>query len=1019
MGSLEPLGLPQALYQQVRLSKTTIAVKSDEQTLTFEELHLKALYLAHQILSKGLPVQSPIAVLSPRGINHIMSQVAVIYAGGYCVPLDIRQPDGYLDKLLSRLRCRLVITDPERQERLSQYDHLVANHEEISTQYQAQTAETVISSNGPDALTHIFHTSGTTGTPKAVQLQAEGLMSRAYQGIHPIMRGERFAQVSNITFDASLLDIWVPLLGGATVVIIPQDVLLDPKAFCKRLRSEMIDTMFLTSALLTSTANVVPKAFATIRTLMTGGEVMNMQTIKTIFENGPPQRLYNIYGPTETTIYCLYHLVLHSDVKANSVPLGRTVPNITVHVVDENLQPVARGEVGELLVQGSGVSRGYAEDPEKTAKAFVHAPHLADTTLYRTGDLMRVNEAGLYEFIGRRDNQVKIRGQRIELEAVEHLLRETGLVLDAAVLKVQPEDSTVGAILLAYVIPSSDTTNANTIVREFVQRTPHMVPRIEFIDAFPLGPTGKVDRKRLEKQYLEKMAKVARSASLCKTGQVPRKSSYPEILVHLEALWLEILRLPVAGLDPSDDFFYIGGTSLQAATLVARVRQAFAVELQSAELYEYSTLDALARLILALQTGTQSDDGHEKLEAVWKQDGELGKNLMPIGGTVPDWKAPGEGRVFLTGVTGFVGAFLLYELLKMPQVSRVACLIRAKDTTAGLARLRKNLDKYRIELEPGMEKRILIVPGDFAQPYLGLTPDEYDLFAGWASVVFHLGAQVNYVQPYSTHRNANVIGTLRMLEFANYQRPKMLHYSSSIAAYGPSGFVLGAKYLAEDERPREYMRALHYDTGYSQSQMVAECVVWNAIDNGLPVAIYRPGFVLGHSKSGISNPDDFVGRLFSSCLAMGSYPVLPAQRKEFIPVDFVVGALLHIAANPARLGHAYNLVQPRREAAIDLITTFEMLDSLTPLKMKPLPYSKWVERFSFKTQDPLHPLMPMLREKVLGELTRWEVQEQMATFGVDNLREALQDAPDVLNTEPMSILFKQYIRQWLPEGYRT
>ncbi|KAL1964793.1 hypothetical protein VTN77DRAFT_6660 [Rasamsonia byssochlamydoides] len=426
-------------------------------------------------------------------------------------------------------------------------------------------------------------------------------------------------------------------------------------------------------------------------------------------------------------------------------------------------------------------------------------------------------------------------------------------------------------------------------MQAYTKLAPHiMVPRIELMDELPLNSNGKFDRKKLAAQYLERVtqAKSLKGPSLDAAMENNTES-------YLQKIWLEILGLPLEKLEPTDNFFLMGGTSLQVASLVARIQRSFGVELRAAALYQHPTLEDLSRLIDTLKKGVEWREGTQEKDILLR-DSELGKDLKPIAGQLPDWRSQLEGRVFMTGATGFMGAFLLAELLALPQTKTVACLVRAKDAAMARVRVNKTLEKYGLCLGPEEEKKLYVLPGDFAQSDLGLGQEQYDYFAQWASVVFHLGAQVNYVQPYSTHRDANVLGTLHMLRFANHKRPKALHYSSSIAAYGPTGFVTGATYLPEDEKPAAHLAALAYDTGYSQSQYVAEAVVWNAVENGLPVAIYRPGFVVGHSKTGIGNPDDFVGRLIASCIRMGCYPLLPKQHKEFIPVDFVVSAMLHI-----------------------------------------------------------------------------------------------------------------------------
>ncbi|KAL9627021.1 MAG: hypothetical protein Q9164_007729, partial [Protoblastenia rupestris] len=352
-------------------------------------------------------------------------------------------------------------------------------------------------------------------------------------------------------------------------------------------------------------------------------------------------------------------------------------------------------------------------------------------------------------------------------------------------------------------------------------------------------------------------------------------------------------------------------------------------------------------------------------------------------------------------------AFLLAELLALPETSAVACLVRANDEDTGLLRIKDTLKKYGLSLSPVQEEKIVALPGDVALSDLGLGWEQYQFYSAYASVVFHLAAQVNFVQPYSTHRSPNVLGTLNMIRFCNNKRLKGLHYASSISAYGPTGLVTGATHLAEDEKPAAHLAALSYDTGYAQSQYVAEMVVWNAIENGLPITIYRPGYVLGHTKTGVVNPYDFFGRVVASCMRMGSYPVLASQREDFVPVDFVASALLHIASGRDNHGHAYNLVHVDPTTSIDLPTSFEIINKIglkTP--MRGIAYSEWLNNVLKASNDPLRPLAPMLEEKVLGNRTRWEMQQGMPVFGTENLRRALATCPKLLQPPSIPSVFE-------------
>jgi thioester reductase-like protein len=683
---------------------------------------------------------------------------------------------------------------------------------------------------------------------------------------------------------------------------------------------------------------------------------------------------------------------------------------VQTFLVDENLMPVKPGVIGELLVAGAGVAGGYIGEPEKTAKSFVSLPHLPLKSnqgvgrIYRTGDLMRMNEAGVYYYVGRRDSQVKIRGQRVEIEALESNLLGTKLVSAAAVIKITPKGVGRSPFLVAFCIPISPCITVAAITKEYVERYSHLiVPRIELMGSLPLKTSGKTDRRELERRYLAKIE------DSCMASR-PAGKDVSNVEDKLKSLCIEALSLPTKGFEPDDDFMAMGANSLMVATLLSRINCTFGVSLRASMLYENKTLRSLTNLLENIRDKSM-ELINESEQELWLQDAQLGQHLEPLPGTVVDWQDDSEGRIFLTGATGFVGAFFLAELLRMPTVKMVACLIRANDKAAARLRLENSLRKYQIYSD--LDK-VVVVPGSFGEANLGLNRRDYDYYAEWASVVFHLGAKVSYVAPYSSHRMDNVVGTCNILKFANHKRLKATHYTSTIAVYGPTGLVTGTKFVHEDERPASHLTALHYDTGYAQSQYVAEAIVWNAIDNGLPVAIYRPGFVLGHSKTGVCNPDDFVGRVFASCMETGCYPLLPNQRKEFIPVDYIVGAMLHISKSKDNLGHAYNLVHPDKQHAIDMCTSFNLLKSICPYPMHGVTYAKWVQSLSLRPNDPLYPLVPMLKEKVLGERTRWEVYENMVEYGRENLHNALKDAPEILACDPVAQLFGRYLRSWLP-----
>lgn len=823
----------------------------------------------------------------------------------------------------------------------------------------------------------------------------------------PLYADDVIAAISNPTFDASLFEIWGALLNKATLVIFSKQEVVDPSALREGLRVNRITSLCITTALFNLTAMACPDAFKGLRNVLVGGEAANAHAMRQVLHHSAPGNLRNAYGPTENTTYSLSYEITHELNGHVSVSIGSAIDNTQAYILDDDFRPVQGETEGELFLGGDGLARGYWNQAELTAQRFVSVslePGKEAVRLYRTGDLARFRPDGMVDFLGRRDHQVKVHGYRIELEEIEAVLLDTGALKAAVADVIRPDSGLAEPYLLAYVVPA-DPARFDPVGMgvHLAERLPdYMLPRIEQVDVIPLNPNGKADRAALRARRVRQRQN---AQPACQAGDT--------LQAQLAHIWRTALDLGQVG--PHDNFFESGGTSLKAARLVLEIGRELDLVLPVQALYEHATLEGLTQY---LRDRRERGAGLEPVDdiAPMKADALLAERLIPLEGPVIDWTAAQEGRVFVTGVTGFLGAFFLSDLLTQAPVKQVACLVRADGVQQGLARIRANMQEYGLWSED-YAQRLRVHCGNLADPFLGLEEHLYAELAQWASVVFHLGAHVNYTQPYAAHRPGNVHGTLHILHFANTARRKPLHYVSSIAAYGPTGFFTRIQHLRENEPLKPHLYALKYDMGYSQSQWVAEQLIWTAKNKGVPVAVYRPGFIMGDSRRGHGKTKDFVARLIKGCVMLGAYPVLPDQSKEFISVDFVSHALLAIAKDPANLGRAYHLVPQDDEQAVDLHGLFNLLGQFG-YPLQALPYSDWVARLEqdrFLQENPLLPLLPMLKEPVYGELTRWELYEGMPRYRSDNVRSVL--GPGVRSGTLDADLLKQYLDSWEQRGF--
>jgi amino acid adenylation domain-containing protein len=564
---------------QVRERPDAVALVWGEAELTYQELSARANRLAHHLVGRGVGPEARVGVMLERGPELVVAILAVLKAGGAYVPLDPAYPAERLRLMLDDSGVRVLLSRSDLAGVVDTGDLDVVHLDRSAEAIASESIEAPRVKATAENLAYIVYTSGSTGRPKGVMVGHRQVVQLVVETDYVQLRpGDRVAQASNAGFDALTFEVWGAFLNGATLVGIPQDVLISPPALRQALRDERISTIFLTTALVNQLSNEEPDIFAPVREVLFGGQAVDADSVRRLLKAGRPRRLLHMYGPTETTTFCLYEEVEHVAEDALSVPLGHATGNQRIYLLDGALTPVPRGVPGEAFVGGVGVARGYLDRPGLTAERFVPDPFSGEpgARMYRTGDRMRWRGERKLEFVGRLDEQVKIRGFRIEPGEIEAVLSAHAEVREARV--IVSEDARGEKRLVAYVVGGVEADE----LREHVRRTlpDYMVPAaFVVLEALPLTPNGKLDRKALPAPELAS-AEAAYVAPRTPTEEV------------LAGVWAEMLGRERVGAEES--FFDLGGHSLLATRVAARVRQAFGVELPLRAIFERSVLSDLA-----------------------------------------------------------------------------------------------------------------------------------------------------------------------------------------------------------------------------------------------------------------------------------------------------------------------------------------------------------------------------------------------------------------------------------------
>jgi amino acid adenylation domain-containing protein len=591
--------VPQIFEKQVSLTPDAVAAQYGKETITYRELNARANQLAHYLAAQRLGEGSLAGVYMDRSIDMIVAFLAILKAGAAYVPLDLSYPTERLAFMIADTRMPLILTDSAHAGNLPDSAESGANVIRLDLEranIQSQPRQLPPNKTAGDSLAYVIYTSGSTGQPKGVPIPHRGITRLVLNTDYvQIQTTDRIAQASNASFDAATFEIWGALLNGARVVGIPRNTTLSPSDFAAALRSERISILFLTTALFNQLAREAPGAFATLGTVLFGGEAVDPKWVRAVIESGAPERLLHVYGPTENTTFSTWHLVTDVDEEDSTVPIGKPIANSSLYILDPAGHPVPAGIAGEIHVGGDGLAAGYWQRPELSAERFtpnrfrpVRAPGLQvaepGALLYRTGDLGRFDSDGNVEFLGRVDHQVKLRGFRIELGEIESLLARHEHVANCVVML--REDVPGDKRLVAYVIPKGEAPDIAELRAHLRTQLPdYMLPSaFVFMESFPLTPNEKIDRKALPVPDQKR-------SMLNKSFIAPRDA----IEQQLTKIWEKVLGVQPIGI--ADNFFELGGHSLLAVRVFAQIEKILNKKLPLATLFRAPTVEGMAAIL--------------------------------------------------------------------------------------------------------------------------------------------------------------------------------------------------------------------------------------------------------------------------------------------------------------------------------------------------------------------------------------------------------------------------------------
>lgn len=865
---------------QVRKSPNKTAFRSSNRILTYAELNQKSNILANYLIRNyDIGSEKIVGIVASRSEWYLISILGIMKAGGAYLPIDVDLPVKRKQQIIDEVNPELLIVESKIFVDAMDLGIKYFSVDLLLSSLEANVTNPIRQDFGLNSLAYIIYTSGSTGVPKGIMIEHRGLLNLCNWHIDQYKLNSKSvgAMFSGISFDGSVWEIFPYLLsGGSLVPIIDNYMRYDVTTLCQFIIENEITHIYLPTQICLS---VISSNFSLENTtILTGGELLIMPDTESNL------KIVNNYGPTENSAITTCFEVKKGAV--GPIPIGKPIPNVSVYVLNTEGQLVPEGVYGELCIAGESLARGYFLPEIMDTNKFVEDPFFreAKRLMYKSGDIVRWRSDGNIEFKGRSDGQVKIRGFRVELVELEAAIKRNETVKNCCAIFT--EDSSANKKIIAFIVP--DRNYNEKVLRQFlkVELPSYMLPSLIIeLENFPLNRNGKVDHDEL-KIIAKKFRRKVRSSNK-NEGKLTGK---------LIEIWRDVLEIQEINID--DNFFEIGGHSLLATRIISKVKTELGTQISVPDVFNYPTIKEMVYLI------ENSNEINRKLTEFIDLDAESNVNFnFSVSNDLVSYREVTK-HILLTGATGFIGAYLLHQILNETS-AKVYCLVRTTNIEEGLDRIIEQLRYYNI-YDESQSDRIIPVLGDLSKTSLGLDDSTYADLSKCVDVIFHSATHMDHFSSFERLKRVNVDGNVEILKFSNRNRFKKIVYISTVPK------VFGAEYgrwvHEDDSRDCERHK---YSSGYGGSKWVGEKIMSKAQYAGFDVQIHRLGLITGDKKSGKIPKEQWFTKLLASCYELGYFT--PVFAVPITPVDFVCKAVVSLGLNKSIKRGNFHIINPYRE----------------------------------------------------------------------------------------------------------